>query len=277
MSMFCYQCEQTAGGTGCTTGGVCGKTAEVATLQDVIIHLTKGIARYAHRARGLGAKDHGVDVYVVEALFATVTNVNFDPDRLVAVIRQGEQILDKAKSLYESACAQAAKQPEDLACPSGGSLAQSIEGLVEQGRQIGILNRREQLGDDITALQELLTYGLKGTAAYADHAQILGQEDDDVYGYFHEALDFLCTDAAEDVNNLVGQVLRCGEVNLTVMGLLDEANTGAYGHPEGCGLRTTRRVHGAGRRPAPFFGRSRSAGEPPRMPIGGSRRKSVGP
>ena len=239
MSMFCYQCEQTAKGTGCTAHGVCGKDPDSATLQDALIHLIKGIARYAHRARQLGAKDRDVDVYVIEALFATITNVNFDPQRLVVELRRGKLIVEKAKSLYESACRAAGQEPENLSCPSGEQLAEDLEGLLRQGRAVGIAQRLEDLGEDVCGLQELLLYGLKGTAAYADHALILGQEDDEVYAYFHEALDFLTTKDAEDLGNLVPAVLKCGEVNLKVMGMLDAGNTGAYGHPEPTQVRVT--------------------------------------
>jgi hydroxylamine reductase len=239
MSMFCYQCEQTAKGTGCTVSGVCGKDADTATLQDLLVHVTKGIARYAHRARQLGRKDRQIDVFVIEALFTTVTNVNFDPQRLAAILHRGETVLAKAKALYEDASKAAGKKAEDLACPNGKPLAADVGGLVQQGLEVTITQRVEKLGPDVTGLQELLTYGLKGLAAYADHAQILGQEDDAVYAYFHEALDFLTTPDANDVGKLTAAVLRCGEMNLKVMGMLDAANTGAYGHPVPTPVRIT--------------------------------------
>ncbi len=239
MSMFCYQCEQTVGGAGCTKVGVCGKTPEAAALQDVMVHLCKGIARYGHRARGLGASDREVDVYLLEALFTTVTNVNFDTARLEQLIRTGEAMLDKIKALYEQACADAGHVPEQLGCPAGGQLAADAAGLVEQARMIAIPKRVAELGEDVTGLQELLLYGLKGMAAYADHAKILGHEDEEVYAYFHEALDFLTSDDATDLGKLVPAVLRCGEINLKAMGLLDAANTGTYGHPEPTAVRVT--------------------------------------
>ncbi|MBL7222503.1 MAG: hydroxylamine reductase, partial [Candidatus Brocadiae bacterium] len=236
--MFCYQCEQTAHGTGCTKQGVCGKDATTAALQDVLVHVAKGVGRYAHRARQLGAKDATIDRFVVEALFTTITNVNFDPERLAALIRKGEQVLADAKAIYQKACADAGKTPEDLSCPAHKGLADTIDGLVEQAQALSIAQRKQALGDDITGLQELLTYGLKGLAAYADHAQILGQEDDAVYAYVHEALDFLTSDSPT-VDGLLGMNLRCGEVNLRVMELLDAANTGTYGHPEPTPVRIT--------------------------------------
>ena len=118
MSMFCYQCEQTSKGTGCTAGGVCGKSPEVAALQDVLVHVTKGIAQYAHRARQLGATDCEVNTFTIHALFSTVTNVNFDTERLNGLIDQGLELRDKAKGLYEGACSSAGKQPDVLAGPA---------------------------------------------------------------------------------------------------------------------------------------------------------------
>jgi hydroxylamine reductase len=228
MSMFCYQCEQTAKGTGCTIKGVCGKDPETAALQDLLVHTTKAVSAYAHRARQHGAVDAEIDVATIEALFTTVTNVNFDVDRLAGLVRKMAALCGKAKELYEGACRKAGSEPESLAFdffPAG-----DVAGLVAQGVDVGIEKRKATLGDDAAGLQELLTYGLKGMAAYADHAKILGKEDDEVYAFFHEALNFLNrTDPT--VDELVGMNLKCGEVNLKVMGLLSEANTGTYGHP----------------------------------------------
>ena len=190
MTMFCYQCEQTAKGTGCTARGVCGKDADTATLQDLLIHVTKGISRYAHRARQLGQKDEAVDVFVVEALFSTVTNVNFDPQRLAALLGRAGEVNERARAMYEKACRAAGQEPQDLSCPVHEALATDVAGLVRQGQAVSVAGRIADLGPDVTGVQELLTYGLKGTAAYADHARILGQTDDEVYAYFHEALDF---------------------------------------------------------------------------------------
>jgi len=231
MSMFCYQCEQTAKGTGCTVQGVCGKDAVTATLQDLLIHATKGLAQYAHRARKLGVKDREIDVFAVEALFSTITNVNFDPERLQALLGKAAELRDKARGLYEEACKSSGREPETLAGPAAWTPAADLDGLVRQGEEISIEKRRGSLGDDVAGLQELITYGLKGAAAYADHAHILGQEDDDIYAFFIETLDFLAGDPT-DVDALVGKALKVGEVNLRIMELLDAANTGVYGHPE---------------------------------------------
>ena len=237
-SMFCYQCEQTAKGQGCTVKGVCGKEASTAELQDLIVYTLKGLGAYYHRARKLGVKDKEIDLVIVEGLFTTVTNVNFDDDRLMLVFRKIASLKDKAKELYEKAAKDAAKAPEVLAGTAGFVPAASKEELLKQAEDISIAKRKEKLGDDITGLQELLTYGLKGTAAYADHAYVLGKEDDEVYAYFADALSFLAKENPS-VDELLGYNLKCGEINLKVMGLLDAANTGTYGNPVPTQVRIT--------------------------------------
>ncbi len=223
-------------GTGCTAKGVCGKDATTATLQDLLVYVSKGISMYAHRASQLGARDREIDIFVIKALFATVTNVDFDPDRLQEMLIQAGKIIEKAKRLYEDAAIKAGKKPELLDGPAALKPADGIDALVSQGAQIGISSRKNTLGDDITGLQELVTYGLKGTAAYADHAQILGKEDAAIYAKFHEYLDLL-TKPNPAVDELVTASLGVGELNLHVMELLDEANTDAYGHPEPTAVR----------------------------------------
>ncbi len=230
MSMFCYQCEQTAKGTGCTIQGVCGKDATTAAMQDLLLFAAEGISQYAHRAAQLGSRDRDVDVFVVEALFTTVTNVDFDPARLQELLLDGADMRDRAKMLYEAACVKAGKTPEALTGPALWNPESSIEGLAAQGAEVTILNRKAALGDTIAGLQDLVTYGLKGAAAYADHAHILGKDSDEVYATFHEGLDFL-TKPNPTVDELLGWALKVGELNMKVMELLDAANTGAYGHP----------------------------------------------
>ena len=238
MSMFCYQCEQTTKGTGCVATGVCGKDATTAALQDVLLHATKGVSMYAHRAAKLGAREREIDVFAIEALFTTVTNVNFNPDSIAALVARAAEMRDRAKRLYEQACARAGAKPETLGGPAAFAPAKDVEGLVRQGMEISILARTKKLGADVTGLQELVTYGLKGAAAYADHAQILGQEDPKVYALFHEALDFLSKDAPT-ADELLGWALKTGELNLRVMEILDAANTGTYGHPAPTKVRVT--------------------------------------
>ena len=238
MSMFCYQCEQTAKGEGCTVGGVCGKTPEAAALQDLIIHACKGLGAVGLRAREAGAKDVETDRFLSKALFHTLTNVDFDPERLAGVARKIAELRDGLKAKYEESSKAAGKEPVSLNGAAAWQPAADTAGLIAQGQDVTILKRKEALGDDITGLQELLTYGLKGLAAYMDHAAILGKEDDSVYDFYYEALDLL-TKENPTVDELLGASLKCGEVNITAMALLDEANTGTYGHPEPTQVRIT--------------------------------------
>ncbi len=238
MSMFCYQCEQTNQGKGCTVSGVCGKSPDVAALLDLLIEAAKGIGQYAFRAGQLGAIDREVDVFTVQALFVTVTNVNFDAQHVAGYIRRAAKIRDKARKLYEDAAGKAGKAVEAVRGPAELQPAADLPGLVAQGQAVTIANRLRGLGPDVTGLQELAMYGLKGAAAYADHAQALGAYDAGVFNRFHETLNFLA-DRATDIGTLAGAALKVGELNLHVMELLDRANTGAYGHPEPTAVRVT--------------------------------------
>jgi hydroxylamine reductase len=237
MSMFCYQCEQTNKGSGCTSKGVCGKEPETSALQDLLLYAARGIASYSHPATQLGAKDESIDVFVAEALFTTVTNVSFDPERLQAQITKAIGVRAAAKSLYEKACQEAGQEPEIFEGPASWTPAEDLPGLMEQAEQIGISARTEAQDATQVGLQELVTYGLKGMAAYADHAWILGKADPKVWAFFHEALAFL--NREHTIDELLGMSLKVGEINLRAMELLDAANTGAYGHPEPTSVRTT--------------------------------------
>ena len=239
MSMMCYQCEQTAQQKGCTAFGVCGKSPEVAALQDLLLYALKDIARYAHRARQFGAADKQIDVFVIKALFSTLTNVNFDPARFQQLIKKAAEIKPKAVALYEKAAKKAGKPVEQLEKPfNWWDQADDIDALVGKGEAISIQQRIDELGEDVTGLQELITYGIKGAAAYIDHAQILGKEDDAIYAAVHEMLDYL-THRPTDVADLLSKALKTGEINLKAMELLDAANTGAYGQPEPTKVRIT--------------------------------------
>jgi len=228
--MFCYQCEQTSKGTGCSDFSVCGKDEESAILQDLLVHAAKGIAQYAHRARRLGAQDPAVDRFLLKALFITVTNVNFDSQAIAAALREAALVRDMAKALYETAASRKGQKPETLAGPATWVPAPTLPGLVAQGRMVSILSRKDQHGPDLNGLQELLIYGIKGAAAYADHARILGRESEAIYAFFAEALSYLAEDKPT-VDQLLGLCLRCGEINLTTMEVLDSAHTSTYGHP----------------------------------------------
>ncbi|MFC1764339.1 hydroxylamine reductase [Planctomycetota bacterium] len=237
--MFCYQCEQTAGGTGCTTTGVCGKDAPTSDLQDLLTYVAKAIAMYGHRARQLGAQDADIDLYLVEALFTTVTNVNFDADRIEQIILQGGEVLAAAQALYEKACQEQGQSPEAVPALVGWQVPQTREAMLQEAQAVGIAQKLKDLGPDINGLQELITYGLKGTAAYAHHALVLGKSDDSVMAFFHECLNFLTTPQARELDALVSMSLKVGEINLKVMELLDLANTESYGHPEPTVVRIT--------------------------------------
>ena len=219
--MFCFQCEQTAKGEGCTKIGVCGKQPDTAVLQDLLIYTVKGLSQVAVEAGPAGVSDAEVNHYTCEAIFSTLTNVDFDPDRFVALIKQGVELRDRLKSKTGST--------GSLDGPAAFSPAGDRAGMVTQGEAVGVM-ADENLNADIRSLRELLIYGIKGLAAYADHARILGQEDEAVYAFIHEAMAATLNDTL-GVDELVGLVLKCGEVNLRAMELLDAGNTGTYGHP----------------------------------------------
>ncbi len=236
--MFCYQCEQTSGGAGCEVSGVCGKKPDVAALQDLIVYQLKGIGWLAHQVYGVGASPREafhaeVCRYTVEALFTTVTNVNFDPERLVEVISQGKQIRGELSEVCRHARAldsfpQAAQYTPPI---------DSAE-MVKEGSARGVL--ADSQDEDIRSLRQLLVYGLKGMAAYADHALILGKTDDSIFAFMHEALAALALEGKNQpgIEELVGLCMRCGEVNVRAMALLDEAHTSHFGHPAPAAVST---------------------------------------
>lgn len=223
--MFCYQCEQTAKGEGCTKVGVCGKQPEVAALQDLLIYTVKGLSLYAIEGRKVGVVDPEVNKFTCEAVFSTLTNVDFDSDRFISLINEAVRLRDSLKDKVSAAGGKI-----DLGeGPITFSPEKTLEGLVAQGEKVGLKSDPNE-NPDIQSLKHILTFGIKGVAAYADHARILGQEDDKVYAFIHEGL---AATLSKDlgVNDLVGTVLKCGEINLRAMELLDAGNTGAYGHP----------------------------------------------
>ncbi|MDO8784767.1 MAG: hydroxylamine reductase [Syntrophales bacterium] len=223
--MFCYQCEQTAKGEGCTIVGVCGKQPEIAALQDLLIHSLKGLSLYAVEGRKVGVNEREVNVFTCEALFATLTNVNFDPQRFVQLIHRSAELCEKLKEKIR-ATGKNVNLPD---CPVTFRPGATAEELAKQGEKVG-LKSDTSIAPDILSLQHILLFGIKGITAYTDHAQILGQEDDEVYAFIHEGLAAtLRKDLSLD--DWVGLVLKCGGINLRAMELLDAANTGAYGHP----------------------------------------------
>jgi len=238
--MFCYQCEQTAQGTGCTSVGICGKTPETSTLQDVMVYIIKGISQYANRARALGKVDDTINKVTLEALFMTLTNVNFDEHEHISYINEKlSPALEKAKNLYLDACKEKSGTAERLIGPAEwrGVTRSGLE-LGEFGDAIGILERSKSTPPDIVSLQELLTYGIKGLAAYAHHAQLLGYSDDEIFAFVHKAFDYL-TSAEQSMPELLQLCLDAGKVNFLVMQLLDKAHTESFGNPEPTAVRIT--------------------------------------
>ena len=225
LKMFCYQCEQTAQGTGCTKVGVCGKQPDVAALQDLLVYAMKGLSQYAVEARKAGIIDNAVNVFTAKALFSTLTNVDFDPARFVELINDCVKYREAIKAKLKAA----GKTVEFTDGTATFNPAGDLAGIVKQGEAAGIKSYPE-INPDIDSLQQTMIYGLKGVAAYADHAEILGQQDDKVYAYIHEAL-AATLDKSLGLNDWVGLVLKCGEINLRTMELLDAGNTGTYGHP----------------------------------------------
>ncbi len=223
--MFCFQCEQTAKGEGCTKIGVCGKKPEVAALQDLLIYALKGLSQYAVEGRKVGVTDPEANKFTCEAIFSTLTNVNFDPDRFVSLINE---CVSRRNALRQKV-AQAGGKTDFMEDPATFSPANSLSALIAQGEKVGVKSD-PNIDPDIFSLRELLTYGVKGLAAYADHARILGQEDDAIYAFIHEAL-AATLNTQLGVNDFVGLALKCGEINLRAMELLDAGNAGTYGHP----------------------------------------------
>lgn len=223
--MFCYQCEQTAKGEGCTKVGVCGKQPEVAALQDLLTYALKGLSICAVEARTKGISDPEANAFTCEALFSTLTNVDFDPERFPLFITRCVELREGLKKKLQAAGGSAVF-PEG---PATFTPEATLEGLIKQGEAVGFKSD-PTINPDILSLQHTLIFGLRGVSAYADHAQILGQKDEKVYAFIHEGL-AATLNKDLTLHDWVGLVLKCGEINLRTMELLDAANTGTYGHP----------------------------------------------
>ncbi len=228
--MFCNQCEQAAKGIGCDIQGVCGKEPQTAALQDLLIFGLKGLAIYADAARQLDAKDDTLDLFVVEGLFTTVTNVDFDPADISAKVRECHLNQLKAKSLYETAYAakNGAAAPAIANAYLGWTPATELAGLVAQGEEHGINTQHSD--ENVRSTIEILIYGLKGMAAYMDHAQTLGRTDEEILAFFHKAL-AATTDPNLGLMDFVGLSMECGRLNLKTMELLSLAHSETYGAP----------------------------------------------
>jgi hydroxylamine reductase len=215
MSMFCNQCEQAANGTGCNISGVCGKKPDVAALQDHLLYGLKSVALYADKM----GRDAEIDRFTIEALFSTVTNVDFDPEDIGKLIQKCYQMKEKAK---------AASGASITGPVADWKPAADLAGMVAQGEQHGI--NTQHINEDIRSVIEILMYGLKGMSAYMDHAMILGKTNDDVMAFTQKAL-AATTDPTLGLMDFVGLCMECGKQNLTTMGLLDAAHNETYGAP----------------------------------------------
>ena len=223
--MFCFQCEQTAKGEGCTKIGVCGKQPEVAALQDLLVYAVKGLSQVALEGRNVGIKDIAIDHFSCEAIFSTLTNVDFDPERFVELIHKTANLRDELKAKVSAA----GGKTDFSEGPANFTPETTREGLVAQGEKVGVKSDPD-INPDILSLQQLLIYGIKGVAAYADHAKILGKTDERIFDFIHDAM-AATLNKNLSADDYVGLVFKCGEINLIAMEILDAANTEAYGHP----------------------------------------------
>jgi len=223
MSMFCYQCQETAKGTSCTIKGVCGKTEDVANLQDLLLFTLKGISVYSTTARKVGIEIAEINHFVMESLFTTITNANFDRNAFLARIKKSLKLRDELKNtLLEKGIKFEGKLHE-----SATWYADTEQEFDSKAEKVGVLVTENP---DIRSLRELLTYGIKGMAAYAEHAYNLGMEDNQLYSFMQKAL--VDTITEHTIDELVSLVMECGKQGVTAMALLDKANTTAYGNPE---------------------------------------------
>ncbi len=224
MSMFCYQCQETSKNQACTVKGVCGKTAETANMQDLLIHALRGVALWHQQAKKIGL-DQTTEAgrLVVEALFKTITNANFDRQSIVRTIERALALRDQIKAkVIEKKGPGILDGMHDAATWSKNSAS-----MDEKAASVGILNTENE---DVRSLRELLVYGMKGIAAYAHHAMVLGKENKAIYEFLLEGLASTTQDLSQE--EMIGLVLKAGKVAVTTMATLDAANTEAYGNPE---------------------------------------------
>ena len=221
--MFCYQCQETAKGTGCTVRGVCGKTSDVANLQDLLLFILKGIANYRVQLRALDAVDHSADRFILDGLFMTITNANFDKQRFVEKIKEAIKLREQLKQAFLDK----GGKPEKITFEGAFWTANTLEEMESKAGFVGVLSTENE---DIRSLREMLTYGMKGMAAYTEHAYNLGHENPSIYEFIDRGL--VATTLPLSADQLVQMVLECGKNGVDAMALLDKANTDTYGNPE---------------------------------------------
>ena len=219
MSMFCYQCQEAAKNTGCTIRGVCGKTEEVANLQDLLLFVCKGLSFVTIEARKQGFDTKKEDTFIVNSLFSTITNANFDQNMFVAAIKKGIALRDTLKSQLKNI---------HFDHDSVNWVGTTMEDFEAKDREVGVLST--DANEDIRSLKQYVIYGVKGLAAYVEHAFNLGYEDAVLYGFIEEAL--VMTTREMSVDAVLDWVLKTGEHGVKGMALLDKANTSKYGNPE---------------------------------------------
>ncbi|RLL81682.1 hydroxylamine reductase [Mesotoga sp. BH458_6_3_2_1] len=228
--MFCFQCSETMKGTGCTVKGVCGKEPEVANLQDLLIWILKGTSYWGVRAREIGITDLETGLYIAEGLFTTITNVDFDSESLGKKIDRALEVRERIERLFKDGFRRKYGRDFNDLVPEACTwkLSGGLDVYEMKGAEVGVLDTSDE---DIRSLRELLTYGLKGIAAYTDHAYILKHSDSSILDFLQEAL-AACLDDSRTIDDYVSLVLKAGEYAVKAMALLDEANTGSYGNPE---------------------------------------------
>ena len=225
MSMFCYQCQETAGCKGCTVVGVCGKNEEVAKIQDLLIFVTKGLATVSNEGRKVGVIDKKIDRYITENLFVTITNANFD---FKAIENRVKETLVLREELKKKVQAAGGNPVGDDFHGCATWTANTEEEMMEKASSVGVLSTENE---DIRSLRELIVYGLKGMSAYMKHAMNLGYNDEEVHGFMARALVATLNDSLT-ADELTALALETGKYGVQGMTLLDSANTGTYGHPE---------------------------------------------
>ena len=242
--MFCYQCQETAKGTGCTTLGVCGKTSETSGLQDLLLYTEKGVAAYSTIFRKEGkAKElikNKVNRYLINSLFITITNANFDDDAILDEIKAGLKLREELKAL---ATDEEKKEAEKYGADLVNWYYESNEDLIKFSENQSVVGVLRTENEDVRSLRELIVYGLKGLAAYAEHAFNLGKTSEEIFAFVEEAL-LGTMDDSLTAEQLVALTMKTGEYGVKVMALLDEANTSVLGTPE-----ITKVKIGAGKRP----------------------------
>ncbi len=226
MSMFCFQCQEAAKGTGCTIKGVCGKTPEVAGIQDVMMYFLRGLSVYANIAREKNMDLEKVNRFIFEGLFMTITNANFDKQRFIDKLREGFALRIELENKLEDA---GVKVEKDKLPEAATWYAYTPEEYERKAQQVGVLEMTEN--EDIRSLREMIIYGVKGIAAYAEHAYNLGEVNPDIFAFMQKALAATLDDNLS-ADELTAMVLETGKYGVEVMALLDKANTGKYGNPE---------------------------------------------